>query len=65
MGLSESSIKTLTEPVDHLLNNCSMSDCHSKCCDCFEFDIEHHTKSKELSRDSNESLENKKSNLKI
>ena len=59
MGLSESSIKTLTEPVDHLLNNCSMSDFHSKCCDCFELDIEH--KIKELSRDSNESLENKKS----
>ena len=55
MGLSESSIKTLTEPVDHLLNNCSTSDCHSKCCDCFEIEIEH--KMKELSRDSNISLE--------
>ena len=63
MGLSESTIKTLTEPVNHLLDNCSTSDCHSKCCDCFEFEIEH--KIKELSRDSNESLENKKSKVKI
>ena len=51
MGLSESTIKILTEPVNHLLDNCGRSDCHSKCCDCFEFDIEH-------SRDSNLSLEN-------
>ena len=65
MGLSESTIKAITEPVNHLLDNCSTSDCHSKCCDCFEFDIDHHSKSKELSRDSNISLENKKSKIKI
>ena len=64
MGLSGSTIKNITEPIDHLLNNCSTSDCHSKCCDCFEFDIEHHIQRTE-SRDSNISLENKKSSLKI
>ena len=52
MGLSESTIKILTEPVNHLLDNCGRSDCHSKCCDCFEIDIDHH------SRDSSISLEN-------
>ena len=56
MGLSESTIKVLTEPVTHLIDNCGRSDCHSKCCDCFEFEIEHNSKP---SRDSNISLENK------
>jgi hypothetical protein len=56
MGLSESTIKVLTEPVNHLIDNCGKSDCHSKCCDCFEFEIEH---TRTLSRDSNISLENK------
>ena len=56
MGLSESTIKVLTEPVNHLIDNCGKSDCHSKCCDCFEFEIEH---TRTLSRDSNVSLENK------
>ena len=54
MGLSESTIKILTEPVNHLLDNCGRSDCHSKCCDCFEFEIENHRPS----RDSSISLEN-------
>ena len=56
MGLSESTIKVLTEPVAHLIDNCGRSDCHSKCCDCFEFEIENHSRT---SRDSNISLENK------
>ena len=56
MGLSETAIKVLTEPVNHLIDNCGKSDCHSKCCDCFEFEIEH---TRTLSRDSNVSLENK------
>ena len=58
MGLSESTIKVLTEPVNHLIDSCGKSDCHSKCCDCFEFEIEQHH-SRTLSRDSNVSLENK------
>jgi len=55
MGLSESTIKVLTEPVTHLIDNCGRSDCHSKCCDCFEFEIEAHSRAS--SRDSNFSLE--------
>ena len=57
MGLSESAMKIITEPINHLLDNCGRSDCHSKCCDCLEFDIEH----SRSSRDSNISLENKTS----
>ena len=56
MGLSESTIKNIIEPITHLIDNCSTSDCHSKCCDCFEFDIDHHH-SRSLSKDSNISLE--------
>ena len=55
MGLSESAIKIITEPINHLLENCGKSDCHSKCCDCFEFDIENNHRPP---RDSNISLEN-------
>ena len=39
MGLSESTIKILTEPISHLIDNWRKSDCHSKCCGCFEFEI--------------------------
>ena len=43
MGLNESIIKTITEPVNHLLDNCGRSDCHTKCFDCFELDIAAHS----------------------
>ena len=52
--MSESTIKIITEPVSHLIDNCGRSDCHSKCCNCFEFEIDHHSRSS--SRDSNISL---------
>ena len=42
MGLSESTIKTITEPVLHLIDNCGHSDCKSKCGDCFEIKIDTH-----------------------
>jgi hypothetical protein len=40
MGLSESSIKTLTEPITHLIDNCGHSDFKSKCCECFQIEID-------------------------
>ena len=52
--MSESTIKIIIEPISHLIDNCGRSDCHSKCCNCFEFEIEHHSRSS--SRDSNISL---------
>jgi hypothetical protein len=59
MGLSESAIKIITEPVTHLIDNCGRSDCHSKCCNCFEFEIDHHSRGS--SRDSDISLSFEKS----
>ena len=49
MGLSESAIKIITEPVTHLIDNCGRSDCHSKCCDCLEFEIENHSRDSAIS----------------
>ena len=31
MGINESTIKLLTEPINHLIDNCGKSDCKSKC----------------------------------
>ena len=42
MGLSESTIKTITEPVIHLIDNCGHSDFKSKCGDCFQIEIDTH-----------------------
>ena len=67
MGLSESSIKSITEPINHLIDNCGHSDCKSKCGNCFQIEIDttHNVDSlpalsnlqaKENSRDSNESI---------
>ena len=42
MGLSESTIKTITEPLTHLIDNCGHSDCKSKCGDCFQIEIDTH-----------------------
>ena len=40
MGLSESSIKSITEPIYHLIDNCGHSDCKSKCGNCIEIEID-------------------------
>ena len=41
MGINESTIKLLTEPINHLIDNCGKSDCKSKCGEhCFEFEID-------------------------
>ena len=67
MGLSESSIKLLTEPITHLIDNCGHSDCKTKCGNCFQIEIDttHNVDSlpalsnlhvKENSRESNESI---------
>ena len=67
MGLSESSIKLLTEPIIHLIDNCGHSDCKSKCGNCIEIEIDttptidslpvlSNLQAKENSRESNESI---------
>ena len=40
MGVNESTIKTLTEPINTLELNCGHSDCKSKCGSCFELEID-------------------------
>jgi hypothetical protein len=40
MGMSESAIKALTDPVNNLITNCGHSDCKSKCGNCFELEID-------------------------
>ena len=40
MGMNESTIKSITDPIDHLIDNCGKSNCHSKCGNCLEVDIE-------------------------
>ena len=67
MGLTESIIKTITEPVTHLIDNCGHSECKSKCGNCIEIEIDTHNtidslpalsnlQAKENSRESNESI---------
>ncbi len=40
MGITESAIKTMTEPLNTLIGNCGHSDCKTRCCDCFELEID-------------------------
>ena len=67
MGLSESTVKTITEPVLHLIDNCGHSDFKSKCGkDCLEIEIDthpieslpglSHLQCKDISRETNDSI---------
>lgn len=40
MGVNESTLKLMTDPVNNLVMNCGHSDCKSKCGDCFEIEID-------------------------
>jgi hypothetical protein len=41
MGLSESTIKLINEPINNLIGTCGHSDCKSKCGEhCFEIEID-------------------------
>ena len=57
-------MKSITDPINHLVDNCGKSTCHSKCGNCFEVDIENQVKLLPVepftlrhSRDSNDSME--------
>ena len=65
--MNESTIKSLTDPINHLLDNCGKSNCHSKCGGgCFELDVENQVQQlpvgksnlipTELSRESTDSM---------
>ena len=40
MGVNESTLKLMTDPVNNLITNCGHSDCKSKCGNCFELEID-------------------------
>jgi hypothetical protein len=40
MGLNESTIKLINEPIKHLIGTCYHSDCETKCGSCFEIRID-------------------------
>ena len=41
MGLSESTIKLINEPINNLIGTCNHSDCKTKCGEhCFEIEID-------------------------
>jgi hypothetical protein len=42
MGMNESIIKLITEPINNMTSNCGHSDCKSKCGNCFELQIDTH-----------------------
>ena len=66
MGITESTMKNITDPIDHLIDNCGKSNCHSKCGGCLEVDIENQVQQlpvgiialphTELSRETNDSM---------
>ena len=66
MGINESIVKSMTDPINHLVDNCGKSNCHSKCGGCLEVDIENQVQQlpvgnvvlphTELSRETNDSM---------
>ncbi len=40
MGMNESTIKLFTSPINSLIGVCAHSDCRTKCCECFEMEID-------------------------
>ncbi len=64
MGINASTMKSITDPINHLVDNCGKSNCHSKCGNCFEVDIENQVRLLPVepftlprSRDSNDSMD--------
>ncbi len=66
MGLNESTIKLINEPINNMIGTCGHSDCKSKCGNCFEIEIDTHPieslpglsnlQAKDNSRDSTSSI---------
>ena len=42
MGITQSMIEIIMRPIDHCIEICEDSSCHSKCSDCCEMDLETH-----------------------
>ena len=54
MGVTESTLKLITEPINHIIDNCGRSDFKSKCGSCVEIETIHeaHAPCKEDTHDS-------------
>ena len=40
MGMNESTLKLFTDPINSFIGVCAHSDCRTKCCGCFEMEID-------------------------
>ena len=40
MGMNESTLKLFTDPINSFIGICAHSDCRTKCCECFEMEID-------------------------
>jgi len=56
MGLSESTIKLIVDPINHLVSVCGHVQCESECSDCFSFKIETNDTDFKYSRESHEQI---------
>ena len=66
MGINESTIKLLNEPINNIIGTCGHSDCKSKCGNCLEIEIDTHSinalpvlstlQGKDISRETNDSI---------
>ena len=43
MGITESTLKLITEPINHMVDNCGKTECKSKCGSCLEIETTHDT----------------------
>ena len=50
MGITESTLKLITEPINHMVDNCGKTECKSKCGSCLEIETTHdiHTTCSEI-----------------
>ena len=66
MGLNESTIKLINEPINNMIGTCGHSDCKSKCGNCLGIEIDTHPieslpvlsslQAKDTSRETNDSI---------
>ena len=43
MSITESTLKLITEPINHMVDNCGKTECKSKCGSCLEIETTHDT----------------------
>ena len=66
MGINESILKLINEPINNIIGTCGHSDCKSKCGNCLEIEIDTHAitalpalshlQGKDISRETKDSI---------